>query len=177
VSFLNDEFETEGAVTGDAKNWDVGIQIGRYEVAAAGADDGWPGIERFETDWDNEDWSDELLGVYDGPVEDFEGGWDNDNWSTDFIAIEQATLGGTAAPEGFETLWDNDDWSDTLVGVDPRQFDATIPEPHEDFEEEWSNDDWSDTLTGTEAKQFHTGTPVPYEDFEVEWPELVMATI
>ncbi len=177
MSFSNDNFETEGATPGEADGWTSDLWLGRYEVAGVGTEDGWPGVERFEADWNNEDWSDELEGMFSAPAEGFEAGWNNENWSDDFIAVEQAVLGGAQMPEGFETLWDNDDWSDVLVGTDPRQFDSATPQPFEDFEEEWSNDDWSDTLTGIDPRLFHAGSPVPYEDFEVEWPDLVMQTI
>jgi hypothetical protein len=178
VSVINPGFEDGGAFPGMADGWQPVVAAVGFEVADIGEPDGWPGVERFEGGWSNEDWSAVFSGDpatfgADDEHDGFEYGWGNENWSTTLISVEEF-------PDTFETGWSNEDWQDTFgpTDVEAAQFDAGTPEPVEDFEEEWSNDTWQGTfgLGDITACQFD-GTPEPVEDFEEEWPDVVMQTI
>ena len=163
MSFLNEDFETEGALAGEAKNWDLAVDVHGFAVAQIGSVLGWPGVERFEYGHNNDTWSDDfdvtdrfVFGI-DDQAEGFEHGFNNDNWTEDFIAIASAGV------DDFETGWDNDTWQDEFGGGDLTTAGV------DGFETGW-DDTWQDEFGGGDLTnaEFDPGAK-DVEDFETDW--------
>lgn len=116
-------FENAGTYAGDADGWTTSTTDSLWGWAYFGTKE-W-GIERFETDWDNDDY------IWSFSVSDLESATFDplDNKLYEAFLYWPTTLLTYIA-----------DW--TEVSDDPATFDTTVPQDFEDFEEEWGNWPW-----------------------------------